>query len=178
MAPQPKDSYAEKLLAEINRAGNEQADHYLRIDQLGARIEALEDALKLYTENRSSEPTEKAEDTVRPVRKRRVLQRSKTRFGFVLERIKLSGSRGLNIAEMVEQCKTANVPIKRSSLRSQLFDRKQKGILVYADGRYKHASAVSPGNNGHDDSSQGEAPSNPHQKESLGASIDTGLAIQ
>lgn len=175
MASQGKDPYAEKLRGEIDRSLAEQTDYFVRIDQLSARIEALEDALKLYVE---SHPVESAKDMVRSTPPRHRSRQPKSKFGFVLERIKLAGTRGLTIAEMVEQCKAANVPIKRSSLRSQLFDRKQKGVLAHQNGRYRLATATAADGNGHIDSSESEAPSEPHQKEPPGASIDTGLAIQ
>ena len=175
MGTQGKEAYADKLRAEIERSLAEQDDLFMRIDQLRARIEGLEHALELYMENQPDEP---AKNIAQPIRKRHRVRLPKSKFGFVLERIKLAGARGLTIAEMVEQCEAANVPIKRSSLRSQLFDRKQKGVLILQGGRYKLATKTTSNGSESTDSSESETPSGPNPSDTLGASFETGLAAQ
>lgn len=128
---QSSDPYAQRLRAEIAQAEERQAKMKAEIEREAARIKGLLDALAMYQETKPEQrgTTTRHSSKLKPV----------SAFGFVLEQIKSAGPRGLTIDEMVREAEAAEIKIKRPSLRSQLFDRKQKGMLIHRNGRYSLA---------------------------------------
>ena len=143
------DRYETKLRSEIAQAE-------ARGREFLVRAEGMKDALALYLQHmpgRLGKLAEPSEDSM---------------IGFILQKIREAGHLGLTIAEMMDEAEKADVAIKRSTLRSQLWHRKTKGVLVHKNKRYRLASSR-PGEG------SGEQSEAPDKGNSSGASLESGI---
>ncbi len=136
------DAYVARLRAEIDRAGKRRTDLLTEIDHLQAREDTLREALEMY---RLSAAVAVAVDAGRvdaPGAPSHTRDRGKyaSRFAFIIDQIKQAGPSGLTVAEMVQRAESAGYAVKRNTLRSQLWQKKQKGGLVSSDGRWRFVS--------------------------------------
>ncbi len=125
------DVYQSKLQAQIQKCDERLRQIRNELAELVVRQKVLAEALELYVENKP-----------RRAVKRSPKSRSVSKFGFIMNVIAESGQRGLMPAEMYARAEAAGVKVKRNTVRSQLWQRKDAGVLEQTpEGRYRMASA-------------------------------------
>jgi hypothetical protein len=137
-------SYEEILRSEIDQAEQQAFNLYQQIEHLEARVEGLKQALNLYLKSGQSAQTAKPAASSSPHPARRRIKRRGSRFDDVLQFIRESGTSGVTIEDMYRFAVRQGLKLKRTSIRSNVWNHKSKGMLEQmGDGRYRAATTSS-----------------------------------
>lgn len=133
-------TYVQALEAQIKEAEDQMFNLYQQTEHLEARVEGLKEALKLYLETEGTpieEPPLPMPKRSQPARR---TKRHGARFDEVLRFIRATGESGATIEDMHHFAVSHGLRLKRTSIRSNVWNHKRAGVLVsMGDGRYRIA---------------------------------------
>src|SRR5579872_3974607 len=133
-------NYVDALRAQIEQADEQMFNLYQQTEHLEARIEGLKEALALYLKSeealQNTEPSLPMSPRVTPRR----TKRHGAKFDEVLRFIRATGEAGATIEDMHHFAISHGLKLKRTSIRSNVWNHKKSGALVaMGDGRYRMA---------------------------------------
>ncbi|MGO8919502.1 MAG: hypothetical protein ACLQJR_26680 [Stellaceae bacterium] len=132
-------TYEEQLRAEISQTEDQCFNLYQQIEHLEARTEGLKQALALYLKSAESAPVPKFGQTTVLSSPPRRTKRQGSRFDAVMKFIIDAGEVGVTIEEMHAFAVNNGLKLKRTSIRSNVWNRKKSGELEnMGDGRYRY----------------------------------------
>ncbi|HUC60776.1 MAG TPA: hypothetical protein VMF53_02350 [Alphaproteobacteria bacterium] len=163
-------SYEESLKAEISQMEDRAFELYQQSETLRAQVEGLRQALALYLKTGQAAPITKGGPAKPPPGRHRA-RRGGSRFDEVLQFIKDSGVDGVTIEEMYQFAVREGLKLKRTSIRSSVWNHKTKGVLegLMETGRYRMKSLSEPAVTGKTEGSTGVVPAEPSLKVAGGA---------
>lgn len=133
-------TYEEQLRAEISQVEDQCFNLYQQIENLEARGEGLKQALALYLKSRQDAKVSEPPPVVPQLSLPRRAKRRGARFDEVLKFIEEAGAKGVTIEEMHHFAITNGLKLKRTSIRSNVWNHKKGGVLEgMGDGRYRKA---------------------------------------